>query len=83
MSGWWPRVAGGVAVLLALIGLFTGDVVAKNHERAATMYVGAFVLVVAGVVTFARPTRVAGRLVAALVVGYVIAVAATFALVRP
>jgi len=83
MSGLVPRVAGGVAIVAALVGLFTGDVIAKNHERAATMYVGALVLVVAGVFAISRPTRVAGWLIAVLVVAYVIVVATTFALVRP
>ena len=77
------RVTGGVAILLALGGLFTGDLIAKSHEHAATIYVGAMLLVVTGVFVIARPVRLAGWLINLLVVAYVVVLAATFFLNRP
>lgn len=77
------RIAGGVAILLALIGLVTGDTIGKGHEHAATIYLGAIVLVGAGVFAMTRPSRVMIWLVTGLVVAYVAVLGATFVLNRP
>lgn len=77
------RVTGGIAIVLALFGLVTGDRIGKGHEHAALIYVGALVLVVTGVVVIARPTRAAGWLLDVAVVAYLVLLGATFVLNRP
>jgi hypothetical protein len=77
------RATGGVAILVALAGLFTGDQIGKGHEHAALIYVGALLLVVAGVFVIARPARLTGWLINVLLVAYVVLLGATFLLNRP
>ncbi|MFG1925967.1 hypothetical protein [Cryptosporangium sp. NPDC048952] len=77
------RIAGGAAILLALVGLFTGSWLGKGHEHAALIYVGALLLVAAGVFGFARPSRTVVWLLTALAVAYVVLMATIFALNRP